>query len=145
MGAYPKKVTNREMLEDDYELKGYSVLQMNLKDGSLAVGTYYLQFFEGPIFVEELDPEKKINAAVKISISPIEFQASGENLPRRNNHKLAKQDYDSYIVERRDEERDLPSQQLKTPETVNTKHRFNNGNKNSLNNANFAEFSRALD
>lgn len=145
-GAYPKKVTNREMLEEDYELLGYTVLQMNLKDGSLAYGTYYLQFFEGPIFIEELDPDKKMNSAVKITIKPINFKApQGDHFSQRpNNLKAVRDNYDSYVVERKNDEVDLPSQNVKTPESVNTTHRINNNNLKKDKELNFAEFSKAL-
>jgi len=58
------------MLEEDYELIGYTILMLNSKDGSMVFGTYYLEFFEGPIFIEELDPEKSINSVVKLTLSP---------------------------------------------------------------------------
>ena len=102
INAYPKKVTNRTMLEEDYELKGYTVLQLNTKEGSLVYGTFHLEFFEGPIFIEELDPEKRLGTVVKITLYPVEYKLPYDEVhhDKDQNYKLIKEDYDSYVVER---------------------------------------------
>lgn len=56
------------MLEHDYDLIGYSVMQVLDQGGNLRVGTYHLDLCEGPIYVEELDNGRKMGATVKISI-----------------------------------------------------------------------------
>ena len=49
------------MIEEEYDLVGYTVLQINNPDGTIRYGTYQLDLYEGPVFVEELDAIKKIN------------------------------------------------------------------------------------
>jgi len=46
-------------------------------------------------------------------------------------------------VDREPDEQDLPSQNIKTPETVNTQHRINKDPKNKKD-IEFAEFAQAL-
>lgn len=153
INAYPKKVTNRTMLEEDYELRGYTVLQLNTKDGNLAYGTFHLEFFEGPIFIEELDPDKRLGTVVKITIYPVEykFPYDGVRNEKGPDYKLIKEDFDSYVVERDDDENNRasrggpPSQSIKTPQTVTTQHRINKANEGDGKIKKFAEFSRALD
>lgn len=142
--AYPKKITNRAMLEEDYELLGYTVLQVNLKDGNIAYGTYYLEFFEGPIFIEELDPDKNLGTFVKITLSPPDFRLPDRHkykTEKRPKYKLEKEDYDSYVVRHDTEEEE--EQSIKTPETVATQHRINKAHKPKKL-FNYAEFAQAL-
>jgi hypothetical protein len=142
------------MLEEDYDLLGYTVLQMNSKDGSLVYGTYYLQFFEGPIFVEELDPNKSINSVVKLTLRPAHIDLNQEERfnPQRNQNlkyvycslfSLVKHDYQSYVVQR-DDENELDVQNIKTPQDVGTQHRINKGGDRNEEPFNFAEFAKAL-
>ncbi len=65
------KVITRRLIEDEYDLIGYTSVQINNDDGTLKYGTYILELFQGPIIVEELnesrrDPSKQ----VKFSLRP---------------------------------------------------------------------------
>ncbi len=48
------KVITRRLIEDEYDLIGYSSIQINNQDGTLRYGTYILELFKGPILVEDL-------------------------------------------------------------------------------------------
>ena len=49
----------RTLIEDEYDLIGYATFKINNPDGTIRYGTNILDLYEGPIFVEELDPLKK--------------------------------------------------------------------------------------
>jgi len=38
---------------------GYTVLMINNPDGTMRYGSYVLDFYDGPIFIEELDALKR--------------------------------------------------------------------------------------
>lgn len=52
-------VITRKLIEDEYDLVGYTVLQLNNPDGTIRYGTYVLDFYDAPIFIEELDALKR--------------------------------------------------------------------------------------
>lgn len=132
-----KKVTNRAMLEEDYQLMGYTVLKVNDSNGKVQYGTYYLEFFEGPIYIEELDPDKKLNAVVKLTISPTHIDLPSDK--HLSDFKLVRNDYNSYVVDHGDNE-------IEAPPTVPSRARINKPEKYEAKKLfNFAEFSRALD
>ena len=76
---------------------GYTVLKLNDKTGKILYGTYYLEFFEGPVYVDELDPDKKLNWVVKLTISPNHIELPTDiNL---EDHRLVRNDdYKSFSV-----------------------------------------------
>ncbi len=51
-------VITRKLIEDEYDLIGYTVLKLNNPDGTIRYGTHLLDLYDGPIFIEELDPLK---------------------------------------------------------------------------------------
>lgn len=61
-------VISRKLVEDEYDCLGYSVVQLNNPDGTIRYGTYTLDLYEPPIYVEELDESKRTNAFVKITL-----------------------------------------------------------------------------
>lgn len=61
-------VVTRKIIEDEYDLIGYTVFLLNNKDGSIRYGTFVLDLYDGPIFVEELDPLKKNDKRLRITI-----------------------------------------------------------------------------
>jgi hypothetical protein len=65
------KVITRRLIEDEYDLIGYSSIQINNQDGTLRYGTYILDLFKGPILVEDLQEDKRDpNKLLKIQLRP---------------------------------------------------------------------------
>lgn len=58
----------RKLIEDEYDMIGYTVLQINNPDGTIRHGSYILSFYDGPIYVEELDALKRNEKTCKITI-----------------------------------------------------------------------------
>ena len=52
-------VITRKLIEEEYDLIGYTVLQINNPDGTLRYGSFVLDCYDGPIFIEELDAQKR--------------------------------------------------------------------------------------
>ena len=64
----------RKLIEDEYDLIGYTVLQINNPDGTIRYGSYIMDFYEAPIYIEELDALKRTEKNCKITIGkPGEF------------------------------------------------------------------------
>mmetsp|Transcript_12126 Transcript_12126/g.11975 ORF Transcript_12126/g.11975 Transcript_12126/m.11975 type:complete len:147 (-) Transcript_12126:2098-2538(-) len=61
-------VITRKLIEDEYDLVGYTIFQLNNPDGTMRYGTYVLDLYDGPIFVEELDALKRVDKQMKITI-----------------------------------------------------------------------------
>jgi hypothetical protein len=59
---------SRKLIEKEYDLIGYSVIQINNPDGSIRYGTYTIDLYEGPIIVEELEEADKIGYKIKVNI-----------------------------------------------------------------------------
>ena len=65
------KVITRRLIEDEYDLIGYSSIQINNQDGTLRYGTYILELFKGPILVEDLQEDKRDpSKLLKIQLRP---------------------------------------------------------------------------
>jgi hypothetical protein len=62
-------VITRKLIEDEYDLIGYTVFMLNNRDGTIRHGTYVLDLHDGPIFIEELDPLKKNDKRIRITIA----------------------------------------------------------------------------
>lgn len=54
-------VISRKLIQDEYDLIGYGVIQLNNPDGTVRYGTYTLDLYQAPIYVEELDEAKRTN------------------------------------------------------------------------------------
>lgn len=54
-GQIPSQTNSitRELVEDEYDLVGYGVIPLNDEFGKFVFGTFTVQLFHGPIFVEE--------------------------------------------------------------------------------------------
>lgn len=61
-------VITRKLIEEEYDLIGYTVLVINNPDGTIRYGSFILDFFDGPIYVEELDPLKRNEKSIKVTI-----------------------------------------------------------------------------
>mgnify|MGYP000870192848 CR=1 FL=1 len=61
-------VISRKLIETEYDLIGYSVIQLNNPDGTIRYGTYTLDLYDGPIYVEELDETRRKRSKIKITI-----------------------------------------------------------------------------
>ena len=61
-------VITRKLIEDEYDLVGYTVFQINNKDGTLRYGNYVLDLYDGPIFIEELDVFNRTEYQIKLSL-----------------------------------------------------------------------------
>ena len=59
----------RKLIEDEYDLVGYTVLQLNNPDGTIRYGTYILDLYDGPIYIEELDALKRNEKQIKITVA----------------------------------------------------------------------------
>ena len=59
---------SRKLIEDEYDLVGYSVIQLNNPDGTVRYGTYTLDLYQPPVYVEELDDTKRTNFHCKVTI-----------------------------------------------------------------------------
>ena len=63
---------SRRLIEDEYDLVGYTSIQINKEDGTIRYGTYILNMYQGPIFVEELLEEKRVSdLLIKVTLDPI--------------------------------------------------------------------------
>ena len=69
-------VITRKLIEDEYDIIGYTVLQVNNPDGTIRYGTYLLDFYDAPIFIEELDALKRNEKKIKITLGKL-----GEYVP----------------------------------------------------------------
>jgi hypothetical protein len=67
----------RKLIEDEYETVCYSVLQVNNPDGTIRYGSYILDCYFPPVYVEELDALKRSDKQIKITIGK-----PGEYIPR---------------------------------------------------------------
>jgi hypothetical protein len=56
------------LIEDEYELIGYSALKLNNPDGTIRYGSRVLNLYDGPIFVEEQDVMKMNDKQMKVTI-----------------------------------------------------------------------------
>ena len=61
-------VISRKLVEDEYDWIGYSVIQLNNPDGTIRYGTYTLDLYQPPIYVEELDELKRTPYIWKVTI-----------------------------------------------------------------------------
>lgn len=62
---------SRKLIEDEYDLVGYSCIKMNDDVGRFAFGQYTVPLYDGPVYVEECLPDKKNNRTIKVSIDKI--------------------------------------------------------------------------
>lgn len=62
------RVITRKILEEEYELLGYSVLEVTAPSGEVRFGTFVLDMYAGPIYVEELDALKRTDMTIKVTI-----------------------------------------------------------------------------
>jgi len=56
------------LIEQEYDLVGYTSLQVNNPDGTIRYGTYVLDCYDGPIYVEDLDNLKRKNVQCKFTL-----------------------------------------------------------------------------
>lgn len=61
-------VISRKLIEDEYDCLGYSVIQINNPDGTIRYGTYTLDLYNPPIYVEELDETQRTTGICKVTI-----------------------------------------------------------------------------
>jgi len=61
-------VISWKLIEKEYDLIGYSVVQMNNVDGTIWYGTYTVDLYDGPIIVEELEDADNTGIKMKITI-----------------------------------------------------------------------------
>lgn len=61
-------VVTRKIIEEEYDLIGYTVLQLNKPNGEIRYGSYVMDLYDGPIYVEELDVLKRTDRQIKITI-----------------------------------------------------------------------------
>ena len=61
-------VISRKLIEDEYDWIGYSVIQLNNPDGTIRYGTYTLDLYQPPIYVEELDELKRTPFIWKVTV-----------------------------------------------------------------------------
>lgn len=67
-------VMSRQVIEEEYDIVGYTILMLNNPDGTIRYGSYILDLYDGPIYVEELDALKRNECQMKITIAkPGEF------------------------------------------------------------------------
>lgn len=59
---------SRELIEREYDLAGYGIVQLNDEFGKFIFGTFTVPLFEGPIYVEELLDKKKTIFTLKITV-----------------------------------------------------------------------------
>jgi len=52
-------VITRTLIEDEYDLIGYHSFKINNPDGTLRFGTYTLDLFREPIYLEEMDANRR--------------------------------------------------------------------------------------
>jgi hypothetical protein len=147
-GIQPSKNSNitRELVEKEYDLIGYGVIRLNDKSGKFIFGTFTVQLFSGPIFVEERLDNKNRGHTLKITIQqpgeivhPMAAIKPTKIIPpeirkqmdaqktrimvrqnKRNNIKNAEEDYKRRMEEEEEEkdgERSSRSRNLKTPKS----------------------------
>ena len=56
-GEYSTKIS-REMLDKEYTMVGYTSVWVNNLDDTIGYGTFTLDLYAPPVYVEELDPSK---------------------------------------------------------------------------------------
>ena len=61
-------VISRKLIEAEYNLIGYSVIQLNNPDGTIRWGTYTVDIYKEPILVEELNEEFITGYKIKVTI-----------------------------------------------------------------------------
>lgn len=61
-------VITRKLIQEEYNLIGYTVFQLNEQNGKIRFGTYVLPLYEGPIYLEELDAVKRTEYSIKVTI-----------------------------------------------------------------------------
>ena len=67
-------VVTRQDIEDEWDLIGYTVLVLNQPDGTIRYGSFILDLYDGPIFIEDLDVQKRNVTSMKVTIGrPGEF------------------------------------------------------------------------
>jgi hypothetical protein len=56
----------KELIESEYDLIGYTVLDVSNTDGKFRFGYFNLSLYDGPIYVEELNPLKRNNVEIRV-------------------------------------------------------------------------------
>lgn len=54
--------TTRKIIEEEFDLVGYTSFKLNKPNGKIKYGSYVLDLYEGPIFVQELDNYKRLDS-----------------------------------------------------------------------------------
>ena len=68
---------SRTLFENEYDLVGYGVIRMNDDIGKFTFGTFTIPLHEGPVYVEEVRPEKKNGRILKVTIAhPTDLSAA---------------------------------------------------------------------
>ena len=69
-GIVPTITTNitRKLVEDEYDLGGYGIIQLNDEYGKFLFGTFTVTLYDGPIYVEEWLENKKNGFTLKITV-----------------------------------------------------------------------------
>lgn len=83
-----------KLIEKEYDLIGYSVVQLNNPDGSIRFGTYTIDLYDGPIVVEELEEADKVGYKLKVTfgrpgttINPQPVWPSKSSLPKARRYE----------------------------------------------------------
>ena len=58
------------LLEEEYDMLGYGVVNLNQPDGRIKFGEYRLDLHEGPIYIEEVDSHPRNGRYIWVSIQP---------------------------------------------------------------------------
>lgn len=58
----------RKLIEDEYDLIGYGAIQLNDEYGKFIFGTFTVDLFDGPIYVEEYLDKKATDYKLKITV-----------------------------------------------------------------------------
>lgn len=77
MGA----VITKSLLESEYDLIGYSSMKIHDENAKIKYGTYSLDLYEGPIYVEEIDYSGKNGAKITFTIGEWGCKIPEINIP----------------------------------------------------------------
>mmetsp|Transcript_23601 Transcript_23601/g.23281 ORF Transcript_23601/g.23281 Transcript_23601/m.23281 type:complete len:145 (+) Transcript_23601:1738-2172(+) len=62
------QMINKSLLEDEYDLLGYSVFKLHDDSGRVRYGKYQLDIYDGPIYVEDLRESDKNGGKITFTI-----------------------------------------------------------------------------